>query len=55
MKVKIEIAPAPNLIKQYIVISEEDNPRNYLCITTHSAKASIATIIAQLQEYLNEN
>ena len=54
MKVKIEVSPDPQLVKQYVVITEEDNPRNYLCITTHSAKASIQYLIAQLQEYLNK-
>lgn len=54
MKVKIEVSPDPQLVKQYVVITEEDNPRNYLCITTHSAQASIRSLIAQLQEYLNK-
>lgn len=54
MKIKVKVAPDINLIKQVVVIEDEENPRNYLVITTHSARGSLQSLVAQLQEYLNE-
>lgn len=55
MKVCITVAPDSKLLKQTVQIVEEENPRNYLIVTTHSARDSLQQIITQLEKYLNEN
>lgn len=55
MKIRIEVTPDIHLIKQVVLLVDDENPRNYLAITTHSARGSLQALVAQIQEYLNEN
>lgn len=55
MKIKVDVSTDSRLVKQAVLIVEEENPRNYLCITTHSTRGSIQSIIKQLQEYLDNH
>jgi hypothetical protein len=55
MKIKVNVSTDSRLVKQCVVIEDEDNPRNYLVVTTHSPTGSLKAIIKQLQEYLDEH
>lgn len=55
MKIKVVVSTDSNLVKQMVLIADEDNPKNYLVVTSHSSTGSIQSIIQQLQEYLDEH
>lgn len=54
MKVRIVVSTDSKLLKQTVQIIEEENPRNYLCVTTHSARDSLKELITQIEKYLKE-
>lgn len=55
MKIKVVVTTDPSLVKQAVIIEDEDNHQNYLIVTTGSPKGSIRAIIEQLQKYLEEH